>query len=96
MLANYGYSDGSGEYFITIDTNKCNGCGDCVLACPSSVFEVMKNDPNDPFREGPVAVVSHRSKNRLKYACAPCKPGSERNLLPCINACRERAISHSW
>ena len=35
MLANYGYSDGSGNYFITIDTEKCNRCGDCVAACPS-------------------------------------------------------------
>lgn len=40
MLANYGYKDGSGKFFITIDTNKCNGCADSVSACPASVLEV--------------------------------------------------------
>ena len=27
MLANYGYKDASGDFFITIDTDKCDGCG---------------------------------------------------------------------
>ncbi|MBW1798692.1 MAG: 4Fe-4S binding protein, partial [Deltaproteobacteria bacterium] len=45
MLANYGYKDASGDFFITIDTDKCDGCGDCVSACPVDVFEVMDEDP---------------------------------------------------
>ncbi len=32
MLANYGYKDGSGDRFITIDTGKCDGCGPCKPA----------------------------------------------------------------
>ncbi len=31
----YGYTDGTGEYFIAIDTGRCDGCGECVSACPS-------------------------------------------------------------
>jgi hypothetical protein len=27
MIANYGYKDGSGEFFISIDTDCCDGCG---------------------------------------------------------------------
>ena len=42
MLANYGYKNGSGDYFITIDTDKCNGCGDCVDACP--VHAIKRNN----------------------------------------------------
>ena len=33
MLANYGYKDGSGDWFITIDTDKCDGCGICATRC---------------------------------------------------------------
>lgn len=39
MRAHYGYKDGSGEYFIAIDAGACNGCGDCVPACPLGVLE---------------------------------------------------------
>ena len=34
MKANYGYKDGSGEYYITIDTELCNSCSKCVEVCP--------------------------------------------------------------
>ena len=50
MLANYGYKDASGDFFITIDTDRCNGCAQCVSACPVAVFAVADEDPNDPFR----------------------------------------------
>jgi Fe-S-cluster-containing hydrogenase component 2 len=96
MLANYGYSDGSGNYFITIDTERCNGCNDCVAACPASVFEVVDEDPNDPFREGPLAIVRQDKKKKVKYECNPCKPLRERPALPCTEACKAGAISHSW
>ena len=96
MLANYGYKDASGDFFITIDTDKCDGCGDCVTACPVDIFEVMDEDPNDPMRDEPVAVVVADKKKKLKYECGPCKPPSHRPTLPCVAACKEEAISHSW
>jgi len=96
MLANYGYKDGSGEYFITIDTDKCDGCGKCVSACPAGVFEVLEEDPNDPLRDEPVVTVKAEKKKKLKYECAPCKPVGDRPPLPCVAACEAGAISHSW
>jgi len=96
MLANYGYQDQSGAFFITIDTDKCDGCGACRQACPSDCFEVIL-DAYDPDRQEPVAVVSEARRKDLARACAPCKPdGAHRPLLPCQEACSHEAIRHSW
>ncbi len=95
MIANYGYQDGSGKFFITIDTDKCNGCGKCVPVCPQGVLKVGE-DLNDPFREEPVAMVTEEHRKRIKYSCAPCKPIAERPPLLCTAACEIGAISHSW
>jgi len=96
MLANYGYKDASGDYFITIDTDKCDGCGDCIPVCPVQVFAVEDEDPNDPLRDEPVAIVAEDKRKKLKYECSSCKPPSNRPPLPCIEACKAEAISHSW
>ena len=95
MIANYGYKDGSGDYFISIDTDKCDGCGKCITACPVSIFEVGE-DMNDPFREEPVASIKENERKKLKYICGPCKPVSDRPPLPCMEACELGAINHSW
>jgi ferredoxin len=95
MLANYGYKDGSGDWFITIDTDKCDGCGNCVEACPEGVFEVGP-DPVDPFRDQPVVTVAEAERKKIKYTCAPCKPSSGKRELPCVLACAPAAIIHSW
>jgi Fe-S-cluster-containing hydrogenase component 2 len=91
MIANYGYKDGSGEYFIAVDTDLCNGCGDCVPRCPGGVFEIILNDYDEK-----VAAVTDAQRRKLKYSCAPCKPVSDRPVLPCVAACKPEAIRHSW
>ena len=48
MIAQYGFKDGSGDWFVVIDTDKCTGCGDCIGACPVHIFEVGE-DEFDPF-----------------------------------------------
>lgn len=96
MLANYGYKDASGDFFITIDTDLCDGCGDCVTACPTDIFQILDKDPNDPMRDEPVTVVSVEKEKKLKYECSPCKPSTNRPPLACVEACKTRAISHSW
>jgi len=102
VIAQYGYKDGSGVYYISIDTEKCDGCVDleiarCVEVCPSGVFEVGE-DEIDPFREEPVAKVKEEHRNKLRFSCVPCKPSSgwEVERLPCVSSCPRNAINHSW
>ncbi len=93
MKANYGYMDGSGEYYITIDTDKCIDCEthDCVEACPAKLFEIIEDDYDDE-----VAWVMEEKRKSIKYDCAPCKPVTDRPVLPCVAACKPEAIQHSW
>ncbi|MHA2364301.1 MAG: 4Fe-4S binding protein [Candidatus Hodarchaeales archaeon] len=95
MKANYGYKDGSGDYFISIDTELCNGCSLCVKTCPEGVMEVVENDL-DPLADDLVAVVTEKHRNKIKYSCAPCKPTSGIKELPCTQVCEPGAIIHSW
>jgi len=92
IITNYGYSDGSGEYYITIDTDKCSGCGKCVLACPQSALqlETMFIDLEDKT----VASVKEEHRRKVKFTCLPCKP--ETNNTPCTRACGSKAIRCTW
>ena len=92
--ANYGYKDGSGEFFITIDTDSCNSCSKCVEACPEGVLEMAENEL-DPLGDEIIAIVTEEHRKKIKYSCAPCK-GDKTKVLPCVNACEQGAISHSW
>lgn len=95
MQANFGYKDGSGEFFITIDTDKCNGCGECTPVCPAGIL-VLEENQYDPLAEVEIAVVKGANRHSLKYDCAPCKPAEFLAVLPCVIACKTAAISHSW
>jgi ferredoxin len=90
-IANYGYTDGSGDYYLIVDTDKCDGCAKCVDACPQDVLVVEEDDYDDL-----VALVKEEHRKNLKYVCAPCKPVSGERDLKCQAACPSGAISHSW
>jgi ferredoxin len=92
MITHYGYSDGSGEYYIVIDAAKCDGCGECVKVCPQSALELvpMFIDLDDKT----VAAVTEQQRKNIKYACLPCKP--ESGKAPCVLACKQKAIWCVW
>ena len=94
MIANYGYKDGSGDYYISIDTDKCIDCGAgraCLEACPKAMFEFMTDDYDDE-----VACIKAANRRSVAYDCAECKPAGGYSSLPCIAACTPGAIKHSW
>jgi len=92
IITHYGYSDGSGEYYIIIDTEKCNGCSKCVEQCPQDALELITTmvDLDDEL----VAAVKEEHRKRIKYTCSPCKPESRKT--PCMLACEHEAITCTW
>ncbi len=92
MIIHYGYMDGSGEYYISVDTDKCDGCGKCVQQCSQSVLELVAEmiDLDDKT----VAAVTEEHRKKLRYTCSQCKP--EQKETPCVLACINGAIRSSW
>ena len=70
VIANYGYEDGSGFYYITIDGDTCATCAErgCVPACPQGVYAVEMDDYDDY-----VAVVVETARKKLRELCSMCK-----------------------
>lgn len=93
MIAQYGYSDASGDYFIAINVDYCGKCEKkpCMDACPEKVFYSFE----DEYGENVIAV-KDSAKNRLWYICLPCKSKKEEFILPCVGACPYGALQHSW
>ena len=97
MKANYGYEDGSGFYYITIDGDVCATCVDrgCVGACPQDVFIIEMDDYDDH-----VAVVREDARKRLREICAACKVATaeegKRSDPACVLACAAGALKPSW
>jgi predicted CoA-substrate-specific enzyme activase len=91
MKVQYGYSDGTGEYFITVDPARCDGCGECVLACPSAIFTVAKTDSAQP-----VARVRDEVRKKLALVCPGFHSCSTKCKVNCHSVCQHGAISHSW
>jgi ferredoxin len=94
MQAYYGYKDGSGEWFIIIDSDRCDGCGRCVGVCPADALEIGA-DEFDPMSEKQVARLKEGERKKVRYTCTPCRPGYGEAPPPCAAACKPGAISHT-
>ena len=74
------------QYLEHIDTDKCDGCGQCVSVCPASALEVGE-DEYDPFREELVAKVREEERKKIRYSCVPCQPGFGDEPIPVSDLC---------
>ena len=90
----YGFKDGSGDWFFIVDTEKCNGCSRCVEKCPENVLLLCK-DEFDPLVGETKVTVREEERKKIRYDCAPCKPGYGEMPPPCVSACEYGAISHT-
>ncbi|MDR1131193.1 MAG: ferredoxin [Oscillospiraceae bacterium] len=91
MLAHYGYEDGSGHYYIRLDTAKCAECPEkgCISACPEQLFATELDDFDDE-----VVLIREAARNTLQASCASCKANGEMEL--CRSVCPADAIGFSW
>jgi Fe-S-cluster-containing hydrogenase component 2 len=92
MKIHYGYSDGSGEYYLVMDAAMCNGCGKCVIQCPQRALELQTVLMD--LEDKPVAAVKEEHRKKIKYTCCACK--SEEQNPPCVVACKNKAICVVW
>jgi ferredoxin len=91
MIVNYGYTDGSGDFYITIDTDKCDSCGKCIEVCPEKVFGIEEDDYGKS-----VAVVKESLRSKIGYTCRSFALCSVELKDHCHGVCEPGAISHTW
>jgi ferredoxin len=87
----YGYTDATGDYFITVDLTSCDGCGECVSACPAGIFEVVHEDGRQPE-----ARVKETARKRLSILCPGYNTCSNEHEGNCLSSCQRDAISLTW
>jgi predicted CoA-substrate-specific enzyme activase len=86
----YGYSDGTGEYFITVDTEQCDGCGECIEACPAGIFMLSENGGHA------AAIVREEVRKRLSFVCPGHGACAASHGETCKAVCTKQALDISW
>jgi Fe-S-cluster-containing hydrogenase component 2 len=92
IITYYGYCDGSGEYYIVVDSDKCSGCGTCIDKCPQNALQLVSEFID--LEDKTVAAIKEAHRKKIKYTCTACKP--ETNQTPCVLACESKAVRCVW
>jgi Fe-S-cluster-containing hydrogenase component 2 len=92
IITHYGYTDGSGEYYIVVDSDKCSGCAKCVQLCPQGALALVTEFID--LEDKTVAAIKDEHRKKIRYTCACCKP--ETNKTPCVLACESKALTCVW
>jgi len=91
MKVHYGFTDATGDYFISVDGAKCDGCGDCVPVCPSGLLTIAAVDGT-----GLKAVVKDNLRKRIAVMCPGNMACGASRSNHCQSACKKGALTHSW
>lgn len=101
---NYGYKDGAGTWYITVDTDACDGCtgvdgpAQCVDVCPVDMWELQEDEFAIMSDGELVAAIKDEHQKSVRYDCSPCKSpsGDGDGVAKCAEACPVDAIEFSW
>jgi ferredoxin len=74
-----------------VDTDRCDGCGLCVTACPRGVLAVVADDYDEPK-----AIVKPELVRRLADFCPGFHTRCSHDGPSCHTACPYDAIAHTW
>jgi NAD-dependent dihydropyrimidine dehydrogenase PreA subunit len=92
VITHYGYCDGSGEFYIVVDSDKCSGCAKCVQVCPQKALK-LETEFID-LEDKTVATITEDHRKKIKYTCSACHP--ETGKTPCVLSCEQGAIKCVW
>jgi len=87
----YGYSDGTGEYFIAIDYNKCDDCSECIKGCPAGIFSQGSGTAGQP-----AIIIKQETARRLSSLCRGKSSCNSEKGTSCQDFCPQKAINLSW
>ena len=88
MIVHYGYTDAQGDFRISIDTDKCDGCGICADICPAGLF-CLEEDDYDEIK----AEVKQAFINKVGILCPGSAVCKKLNRANCIESCPHSALS---
>jgi ferredoxin len=91
MIIHYGYGDGSGKYYVSIDAEKCDACNACIEKCPQKIIKI--DTVMVDIEDKSVAVVDENYRRKIKDTCGACHKMQEIN---CVKECTKGAIAATW
>jgi ferredoxin len=91
MIIHYGYEDGSGRYYVSIDAEKCTLCGACITACPQKIIE--SGEVLIDIEDKLVAVIGDAYRKKIRDTCGMCHKAKN---VQCVLGCKMGAIAATW
>lgn len=91
MIIHYGYEDGSGRYYVSINAEKCDACNACIEKCPQKIITIdtVMIDIDDKR----VAVVDESFRKKIRNTCGECH---KQKTIHCVQACSKGAVATTW